>query len=218
MSAIRAVIFDYGEVLCTQDPAPHQRLLELTGLDRATFESLYWRDRRDYDLGHLDGRAYWAKFARDAGLTFTPAQIDALIENDVLMWVSVNEPMLDWVAALQDAGLLTAILSNMVPEVLRYMRQEFPWLAPFNQLTWSCELGLAKPDPAIYACTCDKLGVRPGEALFIDDKIENIRGAEHFGLHAIQFRNIAQLRHDLAARNLLQDLPQPSDDEIPPSA
>ena len=60
-------------------------------------------------------------------------------------------------------------------------------------------------------------GVRPGEALFLDDKMENVLGAEHFGLHAIQFRNIVQLRKDLAARNLLQDLPQPGDEEIPPS-
>jgi putative hydrolase of the HAD superfamily len=208
---MRAVIFDYGEVLCTQDPAAHARLLALTGLDRDAFERLYWRDRRDYDLGHVDGRAFWSKFARDAGLAFTPAQIDLLVENDVLMWTSLNQPMLAWVAALQNAGLLTAILSNMGPEVLRTMRQEFAWLAGFNQLTWSCELGIVKPDPAIYTYTCDKLGIPPGEALFLDDKIENIRGAEDVGLHALQFRNVAQLRHDLAARHLLQDYPQPGD-------
>ncbi|MGD0369482.1 MAG: HAD family phosphatase [Acidobacteriaceae bacterium] len=206
---IRAVIFDYGEVLCTQDRAAHQRLIALTGLGHDTFERLYWRDRRDYDLGHLDGPGYWAKFARDSGRTFTPGQIDDLIANDVLMWISLNPPMLAWAAALQHAGFFTAILSNMGPDVLRTMLQEFAWLANFNQLTWSCELGIAKPDPAIYAFTCDRLGVRPDEALFLDDKIENIRGAEAFGLHALQFSNIAQLRHDLAARGLLAQLPEP---------
>jgi len=207
---LRAVIFDYGEVLCTQDRAAHQRLIALTGLDRDAFERLYWRDRRDYDLGHLDGPGYWAKFARDAGRTFTPAQIDDLIANDVLMWIALNPPMLAWAAALQHAGFFTAILSNMGPDVLRTMLQEFTWLANFNQLTWSCDLGIAKPDPAIYAFTCDRLGVRPDEALFLDDKIENIRGAEAFGLHALQFSNIAQLRHDLAARGLLEQLPEPA--------
>ena len=206
---IRAVIFDYGEVLCNQDRAAHQRLIALTGLDRDAFEHLYWRDRRDYDLGHLDGPAYWAKFARDAGRTFTPTQISDLIATDVLMWITLNPPMLDWAASLQDAGFFTAILSNMVPEVLRTMLQEFAWLATFNQLTWSCELGIAKPDPAIYAFTCDRLGVRPDEALFLDDKLENIRGAEAFGLQALQFSNITQLRHDLAAHGLLAQLPEP---------
>ncbi|HEX4312067.1 MAG TPA: HAD family phosphatase [Acidobacteriaceae bacterium] len=207
---MKAVIFDYGEVLCTQDHDAHRRLLALTGLDHATFEGLYWRDRRDYDLGLLDGRGYWSKFGRDAGLSFTTDQIDLLIENDVLMWVKVNEAMLAWVAALRSAGLRIAILSNMGPEVLRYMRQEFAWLAPFDQLTWSCELRLAKPDPAIYIHTCEKLGVRPEEALFLDDKIENVRAAEQLGLVAIQFKNIEQLRRDLAARNLLQDVPLPA--------
>ncbi len=206
---MRAVIFDYGEVLCTQDPAAHQHLIALTGLDPATFERLYWRDRHDYDLGHLDGRGYWAKFARDAGLTFSPAQIDNLIEHDVRMWTSVNPPMLAWAQALQKAGFLTAILSNMGPEVLRTMRQEFAWLAGFNHLTWSCELGIAKPDPAIYTLTCDKLGVRPGEALFLDDKAENIRAAEQLGLQALQFSNINRLRQDLATRDLLGALPDP---------
>jgi putative hydrolase of the HAD superfamily len=206
---MRAVIFDYGEVLCTQDRAAHQRLLALTGLDPDAFERLYWRDRRNYDLGLMDGRGYWAKFARDAGLSFTPAQIDDLIETDVVMWTSVSEPMLAWAQSLQRAGLLTAILSNMGPEVLRTMRQEFAWLADFNQLTWSCELGIAKPDPAIYTLTCDKLGVAPADALFLDDKIENVRAAEQLGLRALQFRSIDQLRTDLAARNLLDKLPEP---------
>jgi putative hydrolase of the HAD superfamily len=206
---MRAVIFDYGEVLCTRDRAAHQRLLTLTGLDLDTFERLYWRDRHDYDLGVYDGRRYWAKFARDAGLTFTAAQIDDLIAADVLMWTSVSEPMLDWTQRLQRAGFLTAILSNMGPEVLAAMRRDFAWLADFNQLTWSCELGIAKPDPAIYTLTCDKLGVAPAEALFVDDKIENVRAAEQLGLHALQFRSIQQLRADLASLNLLHLLPDP---------
>jgi putative hydrolase of the HAD superfamily len=117
--------------------------------------------------------------------------------------------MLAWTHSLRRAGLLTAILSNMVPEVLRTMRQEFAWLADFNQLTWSCELGIAKPDPAIYHLTCDKLGVAPAEALFLDDKIENVRAAEQLGLQALQFRSIQQLHTDLAARNLLDKLPDP---------
>jgi putative hydrolase of the HAD superfamily len=207
--SLRAVIFDYGEVLCNQDRIHHQRLLQLTGLDHDTFEPLYWRDRRDYDLGVLDGRAYWAKFASDACLSFTPAQIDNLIENDVLMWTSINKPMLAWAQALQNAGVLTAILSNMGPDVLRTMRREFAWLADFNQLTWSCELGIAKPDPAIYHLTCDKLGVRPADSLFLDDRFENIRAAEQLGFCAMQFRSIEQLRADLAARSFFPALPAP---------
>ena len=212
--AIRAVIFDYGEVLCTPDPHAYRNLLAVTGLDEAEFRRHYWADRRDYDLGLFDGRGYWARFASRAGLSFSPQQTDALVENDVLLWTHLSEPMLGWVAALQDAGVQTAILSNMVPDILRYMRQEFAWLRHFSHLTWSCELGMVKPDAAIYLHTCEKLGIAPGEALFLDDKLENVRGAEAAGLLALRFTGVEQLRADLAERGWLQNLPQPGADEV----
>ncbi|MGA7884222.1 MAG: HAD family phosphatase [Acidobacteriaceae bacterium] len=213
----RAVIFDYGEVLCTPDPAAYRNLLALTGLEAAVFERFYWIDRRDYDLG-LDGREYWSRFAAHAYLTFDAAKVAALIENDVLLWTHLSEPMLAWAAALREAGIATAILSNMVPEVLRYMRQEFAWLGDFAQLTFSCELGIVKPDPQIYHYTCEKLRIAPADALFLDDKPENVRGAEAAGLAALRFTGIPQLRADLAARGWLQNLPQPGADEVSRSA
>jgi putative hydrolase of the HAD superfamily len=209
---IRAVIFDYGEVLCQPDPVAHQALLQLTGLDDATFRQHYWIDRHEYDLGRFDGSAFWRRIGQETGRNFTPAQIQSLIEHDVLQWTSLlDEPMLAWTAALQDAGFATAILSNMPFEIDHYMRQEFGWLAHFTHLTFSCEHGIAKPDPAIYTFTCEQLGVLPEETLFVDDKQVNVEAAERLGLHAIQFRNVAQLRDDLESRGLLLQLPTPGE-------
>jgi putative hydrolase of the HAD superfamily len=95
----------------------------------------------------------------------------------------------------------------MGEDTLSYMRQEFAWLGDFHHHTWSCELGIAKPDPGIYIYTCEKLGVAPSEALFLDDKIENVEAAQRVGLHAIQFTNITQLQQDLASSNLLSHVP-----------
>ena len=47
------------------------------------------------------------------------------------------------------------------------------------------------------------------EALFLDDKIENIEAAHRVGLNAIQFTNVHQLQQDLASNRLLSDLPMP---------
>lgn len=208
--AIRAVIFDYGMVLShPQDPAALNNLLTITGLDRDTFEPHYWRHRHAYDMGKLNGNTYWRQFASDASIELTATDIERLIENDVLMWCTINEPMLAWARSLADAGLRIGILSNMGEETLAYMRQEFAWLGDFHHHTWSCELGIAKPDPAIYTYTCEKLDVAPAEALFLDDKIENIEAAQRVGLHAIQFRNIQQLQQDLAKTDLLHALPMP---------
>ncbi|HUY81159.1 MAG TPA: HAD family phosphatase [Acidobacteriaceae bacterium] len=208
---IRGVIFDYGMVLSqAADPDAHARMVEKSGLSVEEFNRHYWKNRHSYDLG-MKGPAYWAKVASDAGTTFSPEQVEVLIENDVLMWTSVNEEMLAWVVALQNAGFRTAILSNMVWEILGYLRQEFGWLAYFQQHTWSCELGIGKPDPAIYLHTCKELDVMPQEALFLDDKPENIAAAEKIGLQGIQFSTVAQLRRDLVARGLQQGLPVPGE-------
>jgi putative hydrolase of the HAD superfamily len=207
---VKAVIFDYGMVLSNaQEPAAYSNLLTITGLDRERFEPHYWRYRLDYDQGLLNGRTYWAKLGEDAAVVLTPEQIEQLIENDVLMWATLNEQMLAWVRALQAAKVPTAILSNMGEDLLRYIRQEFAWLEHFDHHTWSCEVGIVKPNPAIYLWTCEKLGVKPEEALFLDDKVENIEAARAVGLHAVLFRDVEQLRDELEASGLLAALPLP---------
>jgi putative hydrolase of the HAD superfamily len=208
--ALRAVIFDYGMVLSTaQEPEAYANLKRITGIENPEFDEHYWRYRHQYDLGELNGQTYWKKIGQDAKLSLTAAEIDRLIENDVLMWSTLNEQMLAWVHAVQDAGFKIGILSNMGEELLKYMRQEFGWLGRFDHHTWSCELGIAKPDPAIYTHTCEKLGVAPEEALFLDDKPENIRAAESVGLQAIQFTTVDALREELERRGLLAVLPTP---------
>lgn len=208
--ALEGVIFDYGMVLSTaQEPAPLATLKLITRLDDTAFDEHYWRHRHAYDMGKLNGVSFWRTISDEARLGLSSAEIDRLIENDVLMWSTLNETMIRWVAAVQDAGFRTAILSNMGEELLRYMRQEFGWLGRFDHHTWSCELGIAKPDPAIYLYTCDRLGIPPENALFLDDKPENIAAAEECGLQAILFTTAEALDAELERRELLSVLPRP---------
>jgi FMN phosphatase YigB (HAD superfamily) len=58
---------------------------------------------------------------------------------------------------------------------------------------------LIKPDPAIYEHTLKGLDVSAAEALFLDDRIPNVEAARALGIHAIQFRSIAELKADLEA-------------------
>ena len=116
------------------------------------------------------------------------------------MWMNLNPAMLAWIPRIKQAGFRLGILSNMGDGVLGYMLPRFSWLAQFDHLTWSCELGVVKPDPAIYLHTVKKLGVSPDQALFIDNLEKNIVGAEAVGLHAALFQNVEQLQSDLARR------------------
>jgi putative hydrolase of the HAD superfamily len=89
------------------------------------------------------------------------------------------------------------------------IEREFKWLSRFDVLVWSYQLRIAKPDPAIYRHLLKELGVRPDEALFIDDKRENIEAARALRMKGLIFTTIAQLRADLIAHEYDAELPLP---------
>ena len=209
--ALRAIIFDYGMVLTgPQDPESHAALLRITGLPLDRFESLYWADRHAYDEGKLTGLAFWQKFSREAGLALSPATIDELNHLDARMWTTQNPAMVAWQQQLRQHGLLTAILSNMGDNVLANLQREFLWIHNFDVLVWSFQHLMAKPDPAIYRLVLEKLNVQPGEALFLDDKLVNIKAAQALGMHAIQFSTVDRLRSELIALGYEGLLPLPA--------
>jgi putative hydrolase of the HAD superfamily len=208
--ALRAVVFDYGMVLTGEpDPEAYANLLRIAGLPQERFEPRYWADRHAYDEGKLTGMAFWRKFMRDAGMRPNEATVEELNRWDARYWTTENPAMVAWQLRLKQRGLLTAILSNMGDNVLASVEREFDWIHRFDVLVWSFQLGMAKPDPAIYRHTIAKLGVEPEETLFIDDKLPNIEAAQRLGMQAIQFFTSERLRADLIAQGLDAQLPLP---------
>lgn len=209
--SLRAVIFDYGMVLTGQPSAEaHHAMLRITGLPRDEFEAIYWADRHAYDEGKLTGLEFWQNLNRDAKLNLNAATIDELNLWDARMWTTQDPAMLAWQQQLKQRGIRTAILSNMGDSVLANMEREFDWLPRFDVLVWSFQHKMAKPEPAIYRLVLDRLGTRPEETLFIDDKALNVEAARELGLIGIQFTTIEQLRDDLIAAGLNKDLPLPA--------
>jgi putative hydrolase of the HAD superfamily len=197
---IRAVILDYGEVLChhpTRDEI--QRSARLFRVSPEDFPELYMRNRRAYDRGDLSAKAYWLKFAEDTGSQVSDAQIDDLRRWDVEMWSTANNAMMKWVKKLRAAGIKTAILSNMPWDMLHHARKTFHWLGDFDCHVFSCEIGEIKPSPMIYRHCLDRLNVRAPEAIFIDDRETNVQGAREVGMHGIRFQSAEQLTKALEA-------------------
>ncbi len=197
---LRAVIFDYGMVLTGQpDAKAHDAMVRITGLDAARFETLYWADRHAYDEGKLTGMTFWEKFARESGLALSAGDLAELNRLDARMWTTENPAMVKWQQQLKAHGLRTAILSNMGDSVLESVLCAFAWIQNFDVLVWSFQLGIAKPDPAIYRHTLERLGTRPEETLFMDDKRVNVEMARALGLMAIEFTTVERLRQELVA-------------------
>jgi putative hydrolase of the HAD superfamily len=195
---IKAVILDYGDVLSYSPTAEEWgRMASLFHVDPAGFRPLWDRNRLHYDRGDFSLETYWSKLAADAGMKLEPEQLKKLSQWDVEMWGHVNPTMVEWLKQMRSSGVKTGLLSNMPVDMIRYVRQQFRWLDHFDHQTFSAEVKLIKPDPAIYRHSLESLRVSASEALFVDDRETNIQGARAVGMQAIRFESTAQLREDL---------------------
>lgn len=208
--SLQAVIFDYGMVL-TGPPAPeaHAELVRITGISAERLDKLYWALRPAFDAGSLTGQDYWREIAREAGLNLPESAIEELVRWDARMWMTMNPAMLAWQAKLKECGLRTAIVSNLGDTVHQAMVCEFHWLKRFDVLVWSYQVGVTKPDPAIYRYALEKLSTLPEETLLIDDKQPNVDAAIEMRMKGFVFTSIEELRVDLAAAHLDTGLPMP---------
>jgi HAD superfamily hydrolase (TIGR01509 family) len=93
--------------------------------------------------------------------------------------------------------------------VLASVEREFDWIHRFDVLVWSYQVHMVKPDPSIYRYTLKKLGIRPEETLFLDDKPVNVEAARAVGMKALKFSTVERLREDLIAAGLEGALPLP---------
>jgi putative hydrolase of the HAD superfamily len=206
--ALRAVVFDFGEVLTGRpDAGARSALLRITGLSDASFERYYWADRHAYDEGKLTGLGFWQKLCKDAGLKLSAETIEELNRWDVRMWTTQDPAMVRWAARVRERGLKTAVLSNMGDSVHASIMQAFAWLKDFDALVWSYELGYAKPDARIYEEVLRRLDVRAEEMLFLDDKAVNVDVARALGIEGLVYSTMEKLGADLAARGWDGELP-----------
>ena len=183
----QAVIFDYGGVLCfPPDDQQIARAAERCGLSSPEFLKAFWSIRIEYDAGKLTPEQYWRRVAENAGRTFDDALIAEMIETEIAFWSRLDHSVVAWNDQLRAGGWKTAMLSNLPPPLGRRLRTE-GFYDHFDHATLSFELGIVKPQRAIYEDALRGLGVAPEQALFLDDREENVAGALAAGLRAERF-------------------------------
>jgi putative hydrolase of the HAD superfamily len=192
----RTVIFDYGGVISLpQSAADLDVIADLAGIDRHSepFWRAYYAGRADLDQGSAGAVAYWRAIAAEVGAIWDDARIHELWAADFRSWLSINPGTVEVLADLKAGGTRLALLSNAGPDYGSYMRN-----GPLGDFFAACyvsgELGLIKPEPAIYRYALDGLGITAAEAVFIDDREVNIRGAQALGITGHLFTGVSPLR------------------------
>jgi len=192
------VVFDYGGVLCTDQPADDRRALAVAaGVDPddagavRRFWAGYWRHRDAYDRAELDSPAYWT-----AVLGAEPDDVAAVDRADVTTWSHPYERTLALVPRLADRGTGVALLSN-APAALAAAVDRMSWTDLVPHRFFSCRLRASKPDPAIYRAVLDRLDARPEQVTFVDDRPANVAGAEAVGIRGLLFTDPTVLAAEL---------------------
>lgn len=133
--------------------------------------------------------------ATDRGMTLDLASLKHLIGG-----LEVHASMVERVVRLRDEGYRTGLVTNNIREGSAHWRALLAVDELFDVIVDSSEVGMRKPNPAIYLHTLEMLGgVPPGRAVFLDDQPGNVAGAERAGLTAILVVDPAQAIAELDA-------------------
>lgn len=186
---IKAVVFDLGGVVM------HGGYLEfinhycapcLTPLGRKKILDLEHR----VNLGELSERGFYRLLREVFGLHLSEKQMRRLITQKM----RADRALLRIFPRLHPAkvALFTNSIGHMALDVLKSRR--VPAKKLFDRVFVSSKIHYAKPDRDAYRYVLRQLKVRPSEALMVDDRIENIRGAKKAGMHGIVYKNARQFK------------------------
>ncbi len=146
-------------------------------------------DLRRLETGKLSEREFELGFAARLGLDDASDLIESMFRG------MLPEPrMVGIVEGARECGVKTGLISNSW-STGHYDRQLLDKL--FNDVVISADVGLHKPDQAIYLLSCERLEIEPAQAVFVDDLRENIAGAEAVGMIGVLHRDPDETRDRL---------------------
>lgn len=207
-SNLRALVVDWGGVLTGSVDSGVQRFLDGETFDLHAYERVmgawfgeigrieaHLNPIHALERGELSAPDFEERLAREmsaiAGVTYAP---DGLIERMFRHFGHAHE-MYALVRRAHAQGIATGLLSNS-------WGNEYPremWLDMFDVVVISGEVGLRKPEPAIFHLTTERLGLRPEQCVFVDDLRHNVEAAAALGWVGVHHTSYAETAAELEA-------------------
>jgi len=196
METIESVIFDWGGVLI-DDPRPGllRFCADAFGVPQDRYTPVHDSFLDEFGKGLISEEDFWQGISQRLG---RPApKVPSLWSQAFRSACKPRPEVFGLVSCLHAKGYKTALLSNTEHPAVEFFH-EFGY-DMFDALVFSCEQGVAKPEPRIYEITLEKLGSIAQRSVFVDDRPDYIEGAKRVGLATIRFASLAQLKRDLFA-------------------
>ena len=203
MQKITTVVFDVGRVLFQWDLRHlFAKLIddpqELDWfLGNVVTEQWHFQHDEGRPLAEMTGERC-AEFPEYAGL------IDAYIKRFLESIPAPVPGSLEIVRELSQGGVPLFAITNFGAEFWDMFRPTQPIFDLFGDIIVSGVEKMVKPDPAIYALALERFGLQLGEAIFIDDNLDNVVGARANGFVAHHFKDAKSLRTELVALEMLR--------------
>ncbi len=198
----RALVVDYGGVLTTSVGETFRAWSAADGLDAAEAQAVMWEmfggepatnPTHALERGELDQHEFERQLARRLRRADGGEVVAAGLLNRIFAGMRIEPRMVAAVRRARQAGLRTALLSNSWG--LDYDRAD--WETIFETVVISGEVGLRKPEPAIYALAAERLELPPGACVFVDDLAVNVRGAAAAGMIGVHHTDVDQTLEEL---------------------
>ena len=192
----RGLLIDFGGVLTTSVFASFAAFEQAEGLDRLAVARLLREDPRAaralaaLETGGATDAAFEAELAALLGVA-----PHGLIKR-LLGGARLERGMIGAVRELHRGGVHTALVSNSWGTET-YPEELLSEL--FDAVVISGQVGLRKPDPEIYRMAAEKLGLDPGECVFVDDLPNNLGPAARLGMGVIRHTTPAATIAELSA-------------------
>lgn len=106
------------------------------------------------------------------------------IEKEYLDTIELNDGCVEFINAVKGKCKL-AIISNDSSRWSMYLREKFDLNKYFDVISISGDLKIQKPDQRIFLLTAEKLGVKPEDCFYVDDRRNNLEAAKRLGMKQI---------------------------------
>lgn len=180
----KVIIFDFFDVIA---PDFYRVWLEKNGLQRT---GKYLELAQEIDTGKITLDDYYACLSKLSG------QSASSLRHEFEDNIQYDQGVLELIGSLHN-NYTTALLTNSPANLVRLILQKNNLEHYFDEIIISGEVGYAKPEPKIFELALEKLQATAADAIFIDDLLSYVQGAESVGIAAIQFINVGQLKTDL---------------------
>ncbi len=191
MPEIEAVFWDLGGVIVrTEDRTKRERWEQRLGMEPRQLDRLIFGGEMGHKaaLGEVHAQEVWEWVRQELDLSQEEGQ---QLTRDFWQGDDLDLELIGYIRGLR-AQFQTGLISNAWLELRELLVRHWRIDDAFNDLVISAEVGLAKPDPAIYQLALDRLEVRADRAVFVDDFENNISAAAEIGMHAVLFRSRIQ--------------------------